>query len=610
MSWIVNGTGLTSALVMLSAVSNCSPALALPPQGAWKDHTLYQLNGLGPPRKLPARLKTLSENWSGRTQLAYLAYMPEKKRILLHCHRAAGEMAGALLLESADLGETWSEPRYMHTDANGAPDGDASNGLTYLGDGRLISASETYWFSDDYGQTWGGRTKVPKSSDGKEMYVWDPMLVDHDPATGAVVRLAETRYKEVGTYGVPGYTCQSCIRCSTDGGKTWGDELAPPEWLGCNECVLVRARNGDIVAILRQNFRGRYAQLWHDNYCGMAVSISQDNGRTWSPRQVLFDWGRMHSSPVLMPNGDIVVTYLVRRGYPNTPDGSRPQYGIEAVVSHDNGRTWDLDHRYLLYIWTGAISSRDPYMDMSTGCNTSTVVLPDSSLLTVAGVGPRLDPTRRDTTPRDDILISWRLNPKAVSRTRRIAAAPDDSDLRNKLDINRFITASKPAAKRNIALLSEGAKVTSSPGLRDYYGPGPISPEFLLHDPYTYAAITRFAELPAWIEVRWDKANRIDQIDIYPGDIGKADTPETERVPLDYRLQYEQDGTWVDVVPPVTNAPRLSDHLKTNPRRDEFKYEHTFSPVKTKAVRLTMTRSSDPNTPNTIIRMFEVYEAK
>lgn len=610
MSWVLNGVFVVGIMLIALTLHDSQPASALEVPGAWKEHTLYQLHGLGNPSKLPARMQMLSENWDGITQLAYWVYMPEKKRILLHVNRLRGEMSGTLVMDSDDMGETWSKPRYMHTDANGVSDAESSNGLTYLGNGKLISSSNVHWFSNDYGQTWGDRMVVPKSSDGKELYVWDPMLVDRDPNTGKVVRLAETRYKEIGTYGVPGYDCQSCIRFSTDEGKTWGKEIEVPEWLGANECVTVRAKNGDIVAVLRQNFRGRFLQTWHDNYCGMAISISKDNGYTWSKRKVLFDWGRMHSSPVLMPNGDIVVTYLVRRGYPNTPDGSRPQYGVEAVVSRDNGLTWDLDHRYILFEWMGAISSRDIYLDMSTGCNTSTIVLPDSTLLTVVGAGPRLDPARRDVVPRDDVVIKWRLNSKPAGRTHEITSAPDDSDRRNKLNINLFIKATKPAAKKNIAVLTEGAKVTSSPGNRQYYGPGPLSPEFLLHDPYVYPAITSFVSVPAWIEVRWDKARKIDQIDIYPGDPAAASQTDTECVPLDYQLQYLKNGEWVDIVPPIINAPRYSDYLKTNTRLDEFKYEHRFAAVVTTAVRMNMTRSSNPGNKNIIIRMFEVYAAK
>ncbi len=47
-----------------------------------------------------------------------------------------------------------------------------------------------------------------------------------------------------------------------------------------------------------------------------------------------------------MPNGDMVMTYVVRKGYIDASDGY-PQFGIEAVVSRDNGRTWDMDHRHL-----------------------------------------------------------------------------------------------------------------------------------------------------------------------------------------------------------------------------------------------------------------------
>ena len=41
---------------------------------------------------------------------------------------------------------------------------------------------------------------------------------------------------------------------------------------------------------------------------------------------------------VLLPNGEILMTYVVRMGYPDTDDGY-PQFGIEAVISRDNGNT-------------------------------------------------------------------------------------------------------------------------------------------------------------------------------------------------------------------------------------------------------------------------------
>ena len=45
---------------------------------------------------------------------------------------------------------------------------------------------------------------------------------------------------------------------------------------------------------------------------------------------------------VLLPNGSILMTYVVRKGYTDTADGY-PRFGIEAIVSRDNGRSWDLE---------------------------------------------------------------------------------------------------------------------------------------------------------------------------------------------------------------------------------------------------------------------------
>lgn len=615
MNHIICSIGLLAFVAALAVASQ--PASALPPVGTWKEHTVYQFNGLGKPSKQAAKVQMLSENWNGMTELAYMTYMPDKHKVLLHFRRRNGSEPGTYQIESTDFGQTWSTPRFVQTDANGASVAPASMGLTYLGKGKLVSTAEHIGFSDDYGKTWGGWTTMPNGVDGKPMYAWDPLLADIDPNTGELVRLADTRYKEIGTYGVEPFDCQSCIRFSTDGGKTWGKEIEPPQWLGCNECVLVRAKNGDIVAVLRPNFRGRYRQLYHDNYCGLAVSVSKDNGYTWSERQVLFDYGRMHSSPVLMPNGDIVITYLVRRGYPNTPDGNWPQYGVEAVVSHDNGQTWDLDHRYILYEWTSAISSRDPYTSMSTGCNCTSIVLPDGSILTGAGVGPRLDPTKRDTTPRDIVLVKWKPGHGSVSKSTKIADAPYDSDLRNKLDINKFIKATPPATRKNVATLAHGAVVTSSKSSWE-------DPSFVLHDSYVYPEGVSFETIPAWIEINWPKAQRIDRIDIYPGDPSAYLNPSNETVPVEYRLQALRYGQWVDIVPRVFNAQRFEDYLKTHTRQDEFVYEHKFAPIKTTAVRLFVTKSSDsgkrvsspdkvitpPDKRVTVIRSFEVYQAK
>ena len=80
---------------------------------------------------------------------------------------------------------------------------------------------------------------------------------------------------------------------------------------------------------------------------GTAVSISKDNRKTWSAVQVLFEGGCMHAHLLRMPNGDLVMTHILRQ---DVHGGRLAGYrrGCGAVISRDNGLTWDMAHRYLL----------------------------------------------------------------------------------------------------------------------------------------------------------------------------------------------------------------------------------------------------------------------
>ena len=133
------------------------------------------------------------------------------------------------------------------------------------------------------------------------------------------------------------------------------------------------------------------------------------------------------------------MTYVVRKGYIDSPDGF-PQFGIEAVVSHDQGQTWDLDHRYLLNTWVGNRKGSNqnqpgPQAWWAISQATSTVLLPNGAILTAFGTGYRSQPNAQGmSAPRDVGLIQWRLNEKPVTQDRRIRDAAPDSDLRNWFD--------------------------------------------------------------------------------------------------------------------------------------------------------------------------------
>ena len=77
------------------------------------------------------------------------------------------------------------------------------------------------------------------------------------------------------------------------------------------------------------------------------------------------------------------MTYVVRLGYPTTAD--QFQFGVEAVVSSDNGQTWDLAHRYVLAAWMGNLQGE--FFWFYGVQSTSTVLLPYGTILTAFGTG-------------------------------------------------------------------------------------------------------------------------------------------------------------------------------------------------------------------------------
>lgn len=391
--------------------------------GQWNDHSVVRLNPDGEPAELPARSQIVTESWNRVVAVPHIVYMPETDRVLMlaSCDYPGSPWVHyAMVLFSGDGGATWSAPRYVHTDGKGNPACGLGHGLTYLGEGRLMMYSchpPVRWFSADYGETWGDTVPVEPAPGGRTWMAWDPVLVDRDPDSGRVTRLMETGYWGDSTT----MESQAYVRFSTDGGRTWTGAHHVPEFEGVNEVCPIRAVNGDIVATCRTDPPDAYKDVRFDHYEGFGISISDDDGYTWSAVDQLYDWGRHHASTALLPCGYIVATYVVRLGYSDTAEGF-PRFGIEAVVSRDDGRTWDLDRRYILAAWTGnRKGSPSPDGKLRSGGwhasphTTSSVVLPDGSILTAYGTGYR----QRDDAfgpglygPRDVGLVNWNMETK------------------------------------------------------------------------------------------------------------------------------------------------------------------------------------------------------
>jgi lysophospholipase L1-like esterase len=356
-------------------------------------HVVLQLQGGGEPVRMPAEIEWISKSWNRvDARCPYMSYMPERDRIVM-------VLLGGSLVSSDDHGKTWSPRRW---------DCPSMLGLTYLGQGRLMGFSEdltSFCTSSDYGKTWASRaSKAPV----KRAYSWDPLLPLVN-ARGEIIRLVQACYQETGiAWGsTEGPYSQGGLRSSSDLGQTWSEPQKISQWLGANEINLIVAKNGDWIAACRTDLPLRFAPLKMDNYAGLGVSISKDAGKTWSPLKMLYEWGHHHPSMVILPDGRIVMSYVARLGYPNNAEGF-PQFGIEAVVSSDDGETWDLDHRYILAAWVGQIKTPH-WRYWGSAQSTSSVLMPDGTILTAFGTGFNITEAGIAKDIKDVALVRWKV---------------------------------------------------------------------------------------------------------------------------------------------------------------------------------------------------------
>lgn len=231
--------------------------------------------------------------------------------------------------------------------------------LTDHGKGRLSFVTDRRYFSKDYGRTWPESVDHPRTQSGMAFNLEGNAWVDRDDQGQAKAIL------ELGWHYAPGKShpkddATVVFRRSVDGGKTWIDEVAPPQWKftvehsgkkwlrGVSEGTIVRAANGDLVAALRTDMPPQYFDGPHDDSLeGTAKSISSDDGKTWSDMQFLFHAGRHHANLQRLPSGDLLCTLVVRD---DIQDGKLASHrrGCDALISRDHGKTWNLDRRYEL----------------------------------------------------------------------------------------------------------------------------------------------------------------------------------------------------------------------------------------------------------------------
>ena len=310
---------------------------------------------------------------------------------------------------SPDKGDTWSDFTEL-PDTFGRPTMTA-----YLGKGNIAMLALGL-FSSDYGRTWPEKVAPQTAGNGGSFLAEGNPLVDFY-TRGLAVRVAQTggSFGPAGTGWVPENPTIPLLRWSTDGGRTWANERSPPEWFwkdtfegktyarGISEGSLVRAKNGWLVAALRTDVPAKFIVTHHDNMEGIGVSISKDDGRTWSPVKILFGAGRMHPNVMVLTNGDVVMTFIVRQDIGDDLDYASFRRGCEAIVSHDNGLTWNVDEKYILDEWEFFTGPFVTYPGVGSGLmgtfcgHTCSTVLNDGSILTAYG----------DYTAGGAVLIRW-----------------------------------------------------------------------------------------------------------------------------------------------------------------------------------------------------------
>ena len=333
--------------------------------------------------------------------MPYLAQVPGEKRLLLMMAR--GIPMKCKVVESTDEGENWGEP-YTPGNVDWLS---TCWGLVCCGNGVMFMDDGAYR-STDNGKTWTWRGLNPDPRFGKVLVGWDPPLVfpgsdgKHLLGTSYDNRNFEAQENKV----------TPLFRESFDAGETWSEWRAFTEFPGASEVHIIANAKGELIAAMRRDPMPAPAD---DQASRLEYSFSTDGGKTWAPPKVVAGNGRHHPSMALLPDGRIAMTYVVRTGYPDT-DG-KYTYGIEAVLSHDDGHTWDTAHRYLLARWTQECLVKDlkgnrmVHVQKFYGApqSTSTVYLPESNtLLTAYGTAENIA-IKQDAYvyPRQVALVRW-----------------------------------------------------------------------------------------------------------------------------------------------------------------------------------------------------------
>gem|GEM_PF-954614 len=349
--------------------------------------------------RYPAKLYGYSGGGRARQQVAYLRLAAAKRTVIGHRGLYKGALArlpdGTLIAtpsyqrmvevyRSTDNGETWeliAKPGLTGKEM----------GAAVLRDGTLLNLhGASIYRSTDAGVTWDAHY-----ADGLRGYGLVRNVVEMDDGALLMVVGSGTYYKR----DAPASTARRLI--SRDGGRTWPEIESVPSWDDpenmFDEAAMVRLPNGNLLAAGRvtdgHKPGGRDPALGWPSLDGseyadhMILTESADNGRTWSEPRDFLDYSRPHAELLVLADGRLLACYA----------NYFLPFGVAAMLSEDNGRTWN--------------TNQPIYLAYSTECYTgwpTSVQLDDGSILTMVAVtayAGRQDQTRAE-------VVRWQLPPR------------------------------------------------------------------------------------------------------------------------------------------------------------------------------------------------------
>ena len=258
------------------------------------------------------------------------------QEVLVMLRGGAGHMGikGRLdVVRSSDGGQTWEPPL---TVANSERD-DRNPAFGVARDGTLILAYHWQGCYDEEG-AWVPEmkrvdTRIVYSRDRGRTWI-DDALLDFTPLNGASP-FGKIRCDAEGTLYMPIYggpvlpglegfvqlgsaTGPTYLLRSRDHGRTWGDPILVA--LGLNEADLLLLPEGDWL------FAGRSEEGGALHTCR-----SSDQGRTWGDLQQVTEDREHPPDLTLLSNGYVLLCFGRRN----------PPYGVQGLISRDQGRSWD-----------------------------------------------------------------------------------------------------------------------------------------------------------------------------------------------------------------------------------------------------------------------------